>query len=151
MGEQEKDRIGLLRQLANLPQHPDSVPINQLVKVEGTPLETEGDLDPFEFIRTIAVARIMMPKSHVRLSAGREEMSEEMQSLCFFAGANSIFYGECLLTTPNPAANKDQALFRKLGINSNHKVTQQPKELDELIMVEVAKPVENDMFYSAVK
>ena len=93
----------------------------------------------------------MMPKSHVRLSAGREEMSEEMQSMCFFAGANSIFYGECLLTTPNPAANKDQALFRKLGINSNHKVTQQPKELDELIMVEVAKPVENDMFYSAVK
>jgi biotin synthase len=151
MGEKEKDRIGLLRQLANLPQHPDSVPINQLVKVEGTPLETEGDLDPFEFIRTIAVARIMMPKSHVRLSAGREEMSEEMQSMCFFAGANSIFYGECLLTTPNPAANKDQALFRKLGINSDHKVTQPPQELDDLLVASAAKPVESEMFYSAVK
>jgi biotin synthase len=151
MGEGKKDRIGLLRQLANLPQHPDSVPINQLVKVEGTPLETEGDLDPFEFIRTIAVARIMMPQSHVRLSAGREEMSEEMQAMCFFAGANSIFYGECLLTTPNPAANKDQALFRKLGVNSNHQVVKPPKELDELLISEAVKPAANEMFYSAVK
>jgi len=151
MGEEQKDRIGLLRQLANLPQHPDSVPINQLVKVEGTPLETEGDLDPFEFIRTIAAARIMMPKSHVRLSAGREEMSEEMQSMCFFAGANSIFYGECLLTTPNPTANKDQELFRKLGINSDHKVTQQPKELNELLVSEAVKSAESELFYSAVK
>jgi biotin synthase len=148
MGEQQKDRAGLLVQLANLPQHPDSVPINQLVKVAGTPLEQQGDLDPLDFVRTIAAARIMMPKSHVRLSAGREEMTEEMQAMCFFAGANSIFYGECLLTTPNPAANKDQALFRKLGINSNHHVTQQPKELDELL-----KPVAKDdpgvMFYDA--
>lgn len=150
MGEQEKDRIGLLRQLANLPQHPDSVPINQLVKVEGTPLETEGDLDPFEFIRTIAAARIMMPRSHVRLSAGREEMSEEMQSMCFFAGANSIFYGECLLTTPNPAANKDQALFRKLGINSDHKVTQKPKELVDLLVAEELNSSEYELFHSAV-
>jgi len=147
MGEEQKDRIGLLMQLANMPQHPDSVPINQLVKVEGTPLETEGDLDPFDFIRAIAVARILMPKSHVRLSAGREEMSEEMQSMCFFAGANSIFYGECLLTTPNPAANKDQDLFRKLGINSDHKVTQQPKELEEIL---AQKPAEKEsMFYNA--
>jgi len=147
MGEEQKDRIGLLMQLANLPQHPDSVPINQLVKVEGTPLETEGDLDPFDFIRAIAVARILMPKSHVRLSAGREEMSEEMQSMCFFAGANSIFYGECLLTTPNPAANKDQALFRKLGINSDHKVTQQPQELNEIL---AQQPEQGDsMFYNA--
>ena len=148
MGEQQKDRAGLLVQLANLPQHPDSVPINQLVKVAGTPLEQQGDLDPLDFVRTIAAARIMMPKSHVRLSAGREEMTEEMQAMCFFAGANSIFYGECLLTTPNPAANKDQALFRKLGINSNHHVTQQPKELDELL-----KPAAKDdpgvMFYDA--
>ena len=106
MGEQEKDRIGLLIQLANMPHHPDSVPINQLVKVEGTPLDNEADLDPFDFVKVIAVARILMPKSHVRLSAGREEMSEEMQAMCFFAGANSIFYGECLLTTPNPAAKK---------------------------------------------
>jgi biotin synthase len=133
MGESQRDRAGLLRQLANLPQHPDSVPINQLVKVAGTPLEHEADVDPLDFIRTIAVARILMPRSHVRLSAGREEMSEEMQAMCFFAGANSIFYGECLLTTPNPAANKDQQLFRKLGINSEHKVTQAPQQLDDLI------------------
>ena len=133
MGESQKDRAGLLQQLANLPVHPDSVPINQLVKVAGTPLENEGDVDPLDFIRTIAVARILMPKSHVRLSAGREQMTEEMQAMCFFAGANSIFYGECLLTTPNPAANKDQALFRKLGINSNHHVTEAPAELDELL------------------
>jgi biotin synthase len=146
MGESQKDRAGLLVQLANLPAHPDSVPINQLVKVEGTPLESEGDLDPLDFIRTIAVARIMMPKSHVRLSAGREEMSEEMQAMCFFAGANSIFYGECLLTTPNPAANKDQDLFRKLGINSDHHVTKAPRELDEIL----AQPMTSDaMFYDA--
>ena len=151
MGEQEKDRIGLLRQLANLPQHPESVPINQLVKVAGTPLEAEGDLDPFEFIRTIAAARIMMPKSYVRLSAGREDMSEEMQAMCFFAGANSIFYGECLLTTPNPAANKDQDLFRKLGINSKHKVTQQPHELKVLLEGSAHNPMNGDLFYSAVK
>jgi len=147
MGEEQKDRIGLLMQLANLPQHPDSVPINQLVKVEGTPLEAEGDLDPFDFIRAIAVARILMPKSYVRLSAGREEMSEEMQSMCFFAGANSIFYGECLLTTPNPAANKDQDLFRKLGINSDHKVTQQPQELNEILAQQSEQA--DSMFYNA--
>jgi biotin synthase len=153
MGEQEKDRIGLLCQLANLPQHPESVPINQLVKVAGTPLEAEEDLDPFEFIRTIAAARIMMPKSHIRLSAGREDMSEEMQAMCFFAGANSIFYGECLLTTPNPAANKDQALFRKLGINTDHKVTQKPKELEEIVLAaDQAYQVQGkDLFYNAVK
>lgn len=146
MGETDKDRAGLLVQLANLPVHPDSVPINQLVKVAGTPLEKEDDLDPLDFVRTIAAARIMMPQSHVRLSAGREEMSEEMQAMCFFAGANSIFYGECLLTTPNPAANKDQALFRKLGINSEHKVTEAPKELDELLAQD---KVGSDLFYDA--
>ncbi len=145
MGESQKDRAGLLRQLANLPHHPDSVPINQLVKVAGTPLETEEDLDPLDFVRTIAVARILMPKSHVRLSAGREEMSEEMQAMCFFAGANSIFYGECLLTTPNPAANKDQALFRKLGINSEHKVTEAPVELDDLLTEPAA--ASSEQFY----
>jgi len=133
MGESQRDRAGLLRQLANLPQHPDSVPINQLVKVSGTPLEKEDDVDPLDFVRAIAVARILMPKSHVRLSAGREEMTDEMQAMCFFAGANSIFYGECLLTTPNPAANKDVELFKRLGINSQHKVTQAPEELDDLI------------------
>jgi biotin synthase len=116
MGEQQSDRAGLLQQLANLPQHPESVPVNMLVRVEGTPLEDEEDLDPFEFIRTIAVARIMMPASHVRLSAGREEMNEQMHALAYFAGANSIFYGEKLLTTPNPRANSDMALFERLGI-----------------------------------
>jgi biotin synthase len=118
MGETQNDRAGLLQQLSNLNPHPDSVPINNLVKVEGTPLEHEGELDPFEFLRTIAVARILMPQSYVRLSAGRESMNEQMQALAFLAGANSIFYGEKLLTTPNPAAHKDQQLFAKLGINA---------------------------------
>ena len=116
MGEARQDRIGLLQQLANQPQHPESVPINLLVKVEGTPLADAEELDPIEFVRSIAVARIMMPASHVRLSAGREAMSDEMQALCFLAGANSVFYGEKLLTTPNPAADQDQRLFSRLGL-----------------------------------
>ena len=116
MGEDLRDRVGLLQQLVNMPQHPESVPINMLVKVEGTPLDQIEDLEPFDFIRTIAVARILMPQSHVRLSAGREQMNEQMQAMCFFAGANSIFYGERLLTTENPAAQKDRALFSKVGI-----------------------------------
>ena len=116
MGEQAGDRAGLLQQLANLPQHPESVPVNMLVRVKGTPLADQADLDPFEFLRTIAVARILMPASHVRLSAGREEMNEQMHALAYFAGANSIFYGDKLLTTPNPRANKDMALFARLGI-----------------------------------
>ncbi|VAW96454.1 Biotin synthase [hydrothermal vent metagenome] len=116
MGEAEKDRYGLMQQLANLEHHPDSVPINLLVKVEGTPLADSEELDPIEFVRAVAVARIMMPKSHVRLSAGRENMSDEMQALCFLAGANSIFYGEKLLTTPNPSENTDKVLFDRLGI-----------------------------------
>ncbi|AVP96879.1 biotin synthase BioB [Ahniella affigens] len=116
MGESQTDRAGLLMALANLPAHPDSVPINRLVRVAGTPLAEQAELDAFEFVRTIAVARIMMPKSMVRLSAGRETMSEELQSLCFLAGANSIFYGEKLLTTANPEADADRALFAKLGI-----------------------------------
>lgn len=116
MGEGQGDRVGLLQQLANMPQHPESVPINMLVRVEGTPLASAEELDSFEFIRTIAVAKILMPASHVRLSAGREEMNEEMQALAFFAGANSIFYGEKLLTTANPQTNTDLALFDRLGI-----------------------------------
>ena len=116
MGEQLDDRLGLLIQLANLPEHPESVPINMLVKVEGTPLENAEDVDPFDFIRTLAVARIMMPKSHVRLSAGREQMNDQMQALAFLAGANSIFYGEKLLTTCNPEAKEDMRLFERLGI-----------------------------------
>lgn len=116
MGETVKDRAEILQTLANLPQHPESVPINQLVAVKGTPLQNSAGLDPLDFVRNIAVARILMPKSFVRLSAGREEMSDEMQALCFFAGANSIFYGEKLLTTPNPDAHSDQRLFTRLGI-----------------------------------
>jgi len=116
MGEKREDRAKMLIVLANLPKQPESVPINMLVKVKGTPLENVESLDPFEFIRTIAVARIMMPKAKVRLSAGREEMNEQTQALCFLAGANSIFYGEKLLTTQNPQTQKDQELFAKLGI-----------------------------------
>jgi biotin synthase len=119
MGESRNQRAGLLQTLANLPAHPDSVPINRLVEVPGTPLadrHTAAELDAFEFVRTIAVARLLMPRSMVRLSAGRETMSEELQALCFLAGANSIFYGEKLLTTGNPDTERDQALFAKLGL-----------------------------------
>lgn len=117
MGEQASDRSGLLQQLANMEQHPDSVPINMLVKVAGTPFENIDDLDPLVFVRTIAVARILMPYSRVRLSAGREKMSDEMQAMCFFAGANSIFYGCKLLTTNNPEENEDMSLFKRLGLH----------------------------------
>ncbi len=116
MGESRRQRAGLLMTLANLPAHPDSVPINRLVQVEGTPLHGTVELDPFEFVRTVAVARIMMPKSMVRLSAGRETMSDELQALCFGAGANSIFHGEKLLTTGNPDTGRDEALFERLGL-----------------------------------
>lgn len=117
MGESHDDRAKLLAQLANLPKHPESVPINMLVQVEGTPLMGTEPLDAFTFIRTIAVARVMMPASRVRLSAGRKAMSDEMQALCFLAGANSIFYGEKLLTTENPMTNEDWSLFNKLGLH----------------------------------
>ncbi|WP_018138924.1 MULTISPECIES: biotin synthase BioB [unclassified Thioalkalivibrio] len=116
MGESRRDRARLLQQMANLPKHPESVPINQLIQVEGTPLHGIEDLDPLEFVRTIAVTRILMPASYVRLSAGRTEMSDEMQALCFLAGANSLFYGDTLLTTPNPGENHDLALFERLGL-----------------------------------
>ncbi len=116
MGEETSDRAEMLRTLANLPEHPESVPINLLVQVEGTPLHGHSAPDGFDFVRMIAVARILMPRSFVRLSAGRESMSEEMQALCFFAGANSIFYGEKLLTTPNPEQDQDKKLFEKLGL-----------------------------------
>ncbi len=118
MGESRRDRVRLLQQLANQETHPESVPINLLIKVEGTPLENAPDLDHLEFVRSIAVARILMPRSQVRLSAGRESMSDEMQALCFLAGANSIFYGEKLLTTSNPAADTDMQLFERLGIRA---------------------------------
>ena len=118
MGESLSDRAELLRTLANLPEHPESVPINQLVPVPGTPLEGSARVDPFDFVRTIAVARVLMPQAQVRLSAGRGEMSDELQALCFLAGANSIFYGEKLLTTGNPDVERDQRLFARLGLNA---------------------------------
>lgn len=116
MGETRRDRARLLQELVNLPEHPQSVPINDLVQIKGTPLDGIDRLDSFEFIRTIAVARILMPTSYVRLSAGRAEMNDEMQALCFFAGANSMFYGERLLTTDNPDENHDALLFSRLNI-----------------------------------
>ncbi len=118
MGETTKDRVRMLQVLANLPQHPESVPINQLVAVPGTPLANQAPIDPFDFVRTIAVARILMPKSAVRLSAGREQMSDELQALAFFAGANSIFYGEKLLTTGNPDVEHDRELLQRLGMRT---------------------------------
>jgi biotin synthase len=116
MGEKVQDRAELLHTLATMPEHPGSVPVNQLVQVEGTPLHGTAELDPLDFVRIIAVARILMPASHVRLSAGRNEMSDETQALCFFAGANSIFYGEKLLTTDNPEADTDRQLRARLGL-----------------------------------
>ncbi len=116
MGEQMEDRVGMIATLAGLPVHPESVPINMLVQVEGTPLAAAAKLDALDFVRTVAVARICMPASVVRLSAGREDMSEEIQALCFLAGANSIFYGPKLLTTPNPGRDRDMALLDKLGM-----------------------------------
>jgi biotin synthase len=118
MGESLEDRVGMIATLAGLPVHPESVPINMLVRVEGTPLAHSKTLDPLDFVRTIAVARITMPASMVRLSAGREDMSEETQALCFVAGANSIFYGPKLLTTPNPSRDRDLALLDKLGLRA---------------------------------
>jgi biotin synthase len=143
MGESINDRVGLLIELANMPEHPQSVPINRLVRVEGTPMANEEDFDNFAFIRTIAVARIMMPKSYVRLSAGRETMNEEMHALVYFAGANSIFYGEKLLTTPNPEANKDLDLFERLGISP------EGKQIDPTQLAEESAKDKSDLFYNA--
>jgi len=120
MGESLEDRAALLQTLANLEIHPESVPINQLVPVAGTPLEHAEKLDPFAIVRCIAVARVLMPTSNIRLSAGRAEMSDELQALCFLAGANSVFYGEKLLTTDNQSTEQDQQLFAKLGIVTNY-------------------------------
>jgi biotin synthase len=152
MGEGQKDRVGLLHQLATMPQHPESVPVNMLVRVEGTPLAQEEDLDPFDFIRTIAVARIIMPKSHVRLSAGREEMNDQLQSMAFLAGANSIFYGEKLLTTANPSENKDMQLFKRLGINPEKYETEQDDAVQEQEVMASLTEAQNDkFFYNAAK
>jgi biotin synthase len=122
MGESELDRAQLLHTLATLPQHPESVPINQLMQVPGTPLHGSAKPEPLEFVRNIAVARLLMPQAHVRLSAGRSDMSDETQALCFLAGANSIFYGDKLLTTENPGEHHDQSLFERLGIRPEARV-----------------------------
>ena len=126
MGESREDRTGLLLQLACMPSHPESVPINMLVQIKGTPLYGIEKLDPFEFVRTIAVARLLMPQAYVRLSAGREAMNEQTQALCFFAGANSVFYGDTLLTAKNPAPHKDQQLFSRLGIEADRLPVPEP-------------------------
>jgi len=126
MGESESDRIALLHTLATLPQHPESVPINQLVQVPGTPLHGLPPLDPLDLVRTIAAGRLMMPRSYLRLSAGRMEMNDAVQALCFLAGANSIFHGERLLTTPNPGPTHDQALFDRLGLKPEPLAAESP-------------------------
>jgi len=148
LGESAVDRSSLLVQLANLPQQPESVPINMLVKVEGTPLADVADLDSFDFIRCIAVARIMMPKSHVRLSAGRSEMNEQMQSLCFLAGANSIFYGCKLLTTENPETDQDMKLFKKLGINTEI-IADKSTLQDNILKTTLVNEQHKNLFYNA--
>jgi len=150
MGEDEADRAGFLMELANLPEHPESVPINLLIKIPGTPLENVEDLDPIEFVRTIAVARILMPKSHVRLSAGREDMTDEMQALCFLAGANSIFYGDQLLTTENPEADADRRLFERLGIRPEPLATDRSDEDEAAELTErVEQERQSHLFYDA--
>ena len=150
LGESRNDRVGLLQQLANLPHHPESVPINMLIKIAGTPLADEADVDPFEFIRTIAVARIIMPESAVRLSAGREGMNDEMQAMCFFAGANSIFYGEKLLTAANPEANKDSQLFERLGIHPLQlDASQSDEETTAALLTAVTLEQESKLYYNA--
>ena len=150
MGEEQTDRAGLLIELANLPRHPESVPINMLVKVPGTPMADIDALDPFEFIRTIAVARLMMPQSYVRLSAGREDMNEQMQAMAFMAGANSIFYCEKLLTTPNPAANTDLQLFKRLGITPEaYQVDSDTEDQAAELRQTIAEAKTHSLFYRA--
>nr|ELR5133649.1 biotin synthase BioB [Providencia rettgeri] len=150
LGEKVSDRAALLVQLANLPKLPESVPINMLMKVEGTPMADNEDVDAFDFIRTIAVARIMMPTSYVRLSAGREYMNEQTQALCFMAGANSVFYGCKLLTTPNPDENKDLALFNKLNINPERIETDEGDNQQAAKLAETLLTADSPQFYNAV-
>ncbi|NQZ23541.1 MAG: biotin synthase BioB [Colwellia sp.] len=149
LGESAQDRSSFLAQLANLPKHPESVPINMLVKIAGTPLADVDDLEHFDFVRCIAAARIMMPKSHVRLSAGRDAMNEQMQAMCFLAGANSIFYGCKLLTTGNPEANKDMQLFAKLGINTETVTSNDVEEEEQQITTAVVNQQNKELFYDA--
>lgn len=149
LGEEVKDRAAMLVQLANLPQPPESVPINMLAKIKGTPLADNEDVDPFDFIRTIAVARIMMPRSYVRLSAGREQMNEQTQAFCFMAGANSIFYGCKLLTTTNPTEDKDHQLFRKLGLNPERLSVSMGDQQQEDVLLQAVAEKDTEQFYNA--
>ncbi|TDX22977.1 biotin synthase [Modicisalibacter xianhensis] len=154
MGEAPRDRAALLQQLVRLEPHPESVPINMLVKVPGTPLDTVEDLDPLEFIRAIAVARILMPQSHVRLSAGREQMDDSTQALAFLAGANSIFYGDKLLTTENPQTERDRALFARLGLHPEQIETcrddaAQESALDRALEQQALQQTSGALFYDA--
>ncbi len=149
MGESRDQRAGLLQTLANLPEHPQSVPINQLVQVAGTPLNGTEALDPFEFVRTIAVARLLMPASMVRLSAGRQQMDDAVQALCFFAGANSIFYGEKLLTTGNPDVEADRALFRRLDLHPLEVVEKAGTVHADILETDEARSAEIRGFHAA--
>jgi len=157
MGEAPRDRAALLQQLARLEPHPESVPINMLVKVPGTPMENVEDLDPLEFIRAIAVARILMPTSHVRLSAGREQMDESTQAMAFLAGANSIFYGDTLLTTGNPQVERDRALFDKLGLHpehvetSAHEARSDDEQIETVLSRATQRQRDDALFYDAAR
>ncbi|VFP80037.1 Biotin synthase (plasmid) [Candidatus Erwinia haradaeae] len=149
MGENINDRAGLLVQLANLPIQPESIPINMLVKSPGTPLSDANDVDPFDFIRTIAIARIMMPNSYVRLSAGREQMNEQTQALCFMAGTNSVFYGCKLLTAPNPDEDHDLRLFKKLGLTIQHQKISEGNQEKEKNLTESLLSLDTEKYYNA--
>ncbi|WP_151669597.1 biotin synthase BioB [Nitrincola schmidtii] len=149
LGESREDRVSLLKTLCCFAEHPESVPINLLVRVPGTPLANAPDLDPFEFVRTLAVARILMPASYLRLSAGRTEMNDQMQALCFLAGANSIFYGERLLTTENPRAVADKKLFQRLGLHALQLVSDKVPS-DEQLIESMQAQQDQSLFYDAV-
>jgi len=156
MGEKQDDRIGLILNLANLPGHPESVPINMLIRIKGTPMENMDDVDPLEFVRAIAVARIVMPKSYVRLSAGREQMSDELQAMAFMAGANSIFLGDKLLTAANPGEGKDARLFERLGINAetfevDESNGHSDEQVEESLLSAVNDAKTDKFFYDATK
>lgn len=156
MGEKQDDRIGLILNLANLPSHPESVPINMLIRIKGTPMENMDDVDPLEFVRAIAVARIVMPKSYVRLSAGREQMSDELQAMAFLAGANSIFLGDKLLTAANPGEGKDARLFERLGINAetfevDESNAHSDEQVEESLLSAVNDAKTDKFFYDATK
>ncbi|AAO26997.1 biotin synthase [Buchnera aphidicola str. Bp (Baizongia pistaciae)] len=149
LGEKLKDRIELLIELSNLEIAPESIPINMLVKVKGTPLENQTSIDTFDFIKTIAITRIMMPTSYIRLSAGRENMNEQTQAMCFLSGANSIFYGCKLLTTPNPKKERDKQLFSKLGLNIKHKNTNLNYSILSDNSLNYTSKIHSQQFYNA--